>query len=124
MNNPTLTEFCFGMIGRADIEGSKSNVAMTAWLPQASYPCGTFVNPYRFARRTDYIISRGASATPTHRRLVDEPIPVAVVGFRGRLRITQSQLVVTVPGGVTPGADAPPFERGRGRVGSVDFPAI
>ena len=36
MNNPTLTEFCFGMIGRADIEGSKSNVAMNAWLPQAS----------------------------------------------------------------------------------------
>ena len=25
------------MIGRADIEGSKSNVAMNAWLPQASY---------------------------------------------------------------------------------------
>ncbi|XP_068693043.1 uncharacterized protein [Montipora foliosa] len=28
------------MIGRADIEGSKSNVATNAWLPQASYPCG------------------------------------------------------------------------------------
>uniref|UniRef100_A0A7N2N833 Senescence-associated protein n=2 Tax=Eukaryota TaxID=2759 RepID=A0A7N2N833_QUELO len=28
--------------GRADIEGSKSNVAMNAWLPQASYPCGNF----------------------------------------------------------------------------------
>ncbi|KAK7293902.1 hypothetical protein RJT34_16779 [Clitoria ternatea] len=27
------------MIGRADIEGSKSNVAMKAWLPQSSYPC-------------------------------------------------------------------------------------
>ncbi|EFN50649.1 hypothetical protein CHLNCDRAFT_15995, partial [Chlorella variabilis] len=34
---------CFTMIGRADIEGSKSNVAMNAWLPQASYPCGTVV---------------------------------------------------------------------------------
>ena len=42
MNNPTLTEFCFGMIGRADIEGSKSDVAMNAWPPQASYPCGNF----------------------------------------------------------------------------------
>ncbi|CAG8774605.1 8906_t:CDS:2, partial [Rhizophagus irregularis] len=42
VNNPTLTEFCFSMIGRADIEGSKSNVAMNAWLPQASYPCGNF----------------------------------------------------------------------------------
>jgi len=30
------------MIGRANIEGSKSNVAMNAWLPQASYPCGNF----------------------------------------------------------------------------------
>ncbi|KAK8493372.1 hypothetical protein V6N13_116486 [Hibiscus sabdariffa] len=33
------------MIGRADIEGSKSNVAMNAWLPQASYPCGNFLTP-------------------------------------------------------------------------------
>ena len=30
------------MIGRADIEGSKSNVAMNAWLPQASYPRANF----------------------------------------------------------------------------------
>jgi len=30
------------MIGRADIEGSKSNVAMSAWPPQISYPCGKF----------------------------------------------------------------------------------
>jgi len=30
------------MIGRADIEGSKSNVAMNTWLLQASYPCGNF----------------------------------------------------------------------------------
>src|ERR1700741_5151688 len=42
MNNPTLTEFCFTMRGRADIKESKSNVAMNAWLPQASYPCGNF----------------------------------------------------------------------------------
>ena len=30
------------MMRRADIEESKSNVAMNAWLPQASYPCGNF----------------------------------------------------------------------------------
>uniref|UniRef100_A0AAY4A4E2 Uncharacterized protein n=1 Tax=Denticeps clupeoides TaxID=299321 RepID=A0AAY4A4E2_9TELE len=42
VNNPTLGEFCFTMIGRADIEGSKSGVAMNAWPPQASYPCGNF----------------------------------------------------------------------------------
>ncbi|WZY99809.1 hypothetical protein YC2023_072138 [Brassica napus] len=32
VNNPTLGEFCFTMIRRADIERSKSNVAMNAWL--------------------------------------------------------------------------------------------
>ena len=42
MNNPTLGLCCDAMIGRADIEESKSNVAMNAWLPQASYPCGNF----------------------------------------------------------------------------------
>ena len=36
------------MIGRADIEGSKSNVAMDAWLPQASYPCGNFSDTSHF----------------------------------------------------------------------------
>ena len=42
MNNPTLGDGCIAMIGRADIEGSKSDVAMNAWPPQASYPCGNF----------------------------------------------------------------------------------
>ena len=42
MNNPNLCAFCDTRIGRADIEESKSNVAMNAWLPQASYPCGNF----------------------------------------------------------------------------------
>lgn len=39
------------MIGRADIEGSKSNVAMNAWLPQASYPCGNFSDTSSFTSR-------------------------------------------------------------------------
>ncbi|CAN7022682.1 unnamed protein product [Brassica rapa subsp. trilocularis] len=39
------------MIGRADIEGSKSNVAMNAWLPQASYPCGNFSDTSSFKIR-------------------------------------------------------------------------
>ena len=30
------------MVGRADIEESKNNVALNARLPQASYPCGNF----------------------------------------------------------------------------------
>jgi hypothetical protein len=48
VNNPTLGEFCFTMIGSADIEGSKSNVAMNAWLLQASYPCGNFSDTSNF----------------------------------------------------------------------------
>ncbi|KEH16543.1 senescence-associated protein, putative, partial [Medicago truncatula] len=51
VNNPTLGEFCFTMIGRADIEGSKSNVAMNAWLPQASYPCDNFSDTSSFKYR-------------------------------------------------------------------------
>ncbi|CAF2086755.1 unnamed protein product [Brassica napus] len=39
------------MMGRADIEGSKSNVAMNAWLPQASYPCGNFSDTSSFKFR-------------------------------------------------------------------------
>ncbi|KAF8053487.1 hypothetical protein N665_1411s0018 [Sinapis alba] len=39
------------MIGRADIEGSKSNVAMNAWLPQPSYPCGNFSDTSSFKFR-------------------------------------------------------------------------
>jgi len=48
VNNPTLGEFCFTMIGRAYIEGSKSNFAINAWLPQASYPCGNFSDTSSF----------------------------------------------------------------------------
>ncbi|PHT25252.1 Regulator of rDNA transcription protein 15 [Capsicum baccatum] len=51
VNNPTLGEFCFTMIGRADIERSKSNVAMNAWLPQASYPCSNFSDTSSFEFR-------------------------------------------------------------------------
>ncbi|CAN7105295.1 unnamed protein product [Brassica rapa subsp. narinosa] len=39
------------MIGRADIEGSKSKVAMNAWLPQASYPYGKFSDTSSFKFR-------------------------------------------------------------------------
>ena len=42
VNNPTLSDVCDRRIGRADIEGSKSDVAENAWPPQASYPCGNF----------------------------------------------------------------------------------
>ena len=53
VNNPTLCKFYFTMIGRADIEESKSNVALSAWLPQASYPCGNFSDTLNL--KTKYI---------------------------------------------------------------------
>ncbi len=39
------SDFSFAMIGRADIEGSKSDAAMNVSSPQASYPCGNFLSP-------------------------------------------------------------------------------
>ena len=42
MNNPTFCANCNTLIGRANIEGSKSNVAIYAWPQQASYPYGNF----------------------------------------------------------------------------------
>jgi len=47
VNNHTFSPGCKRVVGRADIEGSKSNVAMNAWLPQASYPCGNFSDTSR-----------------------------------------------------------------------------
>ena len=34
VNNPMVWDFCVLMIGRTDMEGSNSDVAMNAWLPQ------------------------------------------------------------------------------------------
>ena len=48
VNNPTLEDLYFVMIGKADIEESKSNVAANAWLPQASYPSGNFSDTSSF----------------------------------------------------------------------------
>ncbi|KAI5382126.1 hypothetical protein KIW84_UN0123 [Lathyrus oleraceus] len=54
------------MIGRADIEGSKSNVAMNAWLPQASYPCGNFSDTSSFKfRRTPALSLTDVPPQPT-----------------------------------------------------------
>ncbi|PHT25212.1 Regulator of rDNA transcription protein 15 [Capsicum baccatum] len=39
------------MIGRANIDGSKSIVALNSWLPQASYPYGNFFDTSTFELR-------------------------------------------------------------------------
>ncbi|KAF2343167.1 hypothetical protein FHG87_026077, partial [Trinorchestia longiramus] len=42
VNNPTLRHSYMAMVGKANIEGSKSRVALDARRPQTSYPCGNF----------------------------------------------------------------------------------
>ncbi|PHT27844.1 hypothetical protein CQW23_32553 [Capsicum baccatum] len=55
------------MIGRADIEGSKSNVAMNAWLPQASYPCGNFFDTSNFEFQSRIPLVRTSSELAVQR---------------------------------------------------------
>ncbi len=56
------------MIGRADIEGSKSHVAMNAWRPQASYPCGNFSDTSSFKSR----MAKGSLGHPFRVRIRTE----------------------------------------------------
>ncbi|KAG2266049.1 hypothetical protein Bca52824_073128 [Brassica carinata] len=115
------------MIGRADIEGSKSNVAMNAWLPQASYPCDVppqpnsppdnVLRPDRPAeaslgskRRGCYPASNsriGLESSSTGSSFLADsakPVPLAVVsldsrqGHRIPLVRTSSELAVRRPG--------------------------
>ncbi|CAN7111069.1 unnamed protein product [Brassica rapa subsp. narinosa] len=62
------------MIGRADIEGSKSNVAINAWLAQASYPCGNFsdTSSFKFRRSKGSI---GHAFTVRHLRYLLTDVP-------------------------------------------------
>src|ERR1700744_2467434 len=102
------------MIGRADIEGSKSNVAMNAWLPQASYPCGTVV-PCHFRHPKalgwlgllslgsisggpDYILSfNNLCLIETDRHLVVDLHPIGFTTLRPWLRMIQSFAFLPYP---------------------------
>ncbi|PHT25750.1 hypothetical protein CQW23_34627 [Capsicum baccatum] len=96
VNNPTLGEFCFTMIGRADIEGSKSNVAMNAWLPQASYPSGNFFDTSIFEYRSRIPLVRTCSELAVRRAgkapegTVPSPSPVRHAATRSRHGISSS----------------------------------
>ncbi|CAN6973114.1 unnamed protein product [Brassica rapa subsp. trilocularis] len=110
------------MIGRADIEGSKSNVAMNAWLPQASYPCGNFsdTSSFKFRRskgsighaftmcrpsQTPHLTMSSARIDPPKRVLglkegVVTPPPIHGVSKITRIPLvrTSSELAVRRPG--------------------------
>ncbi|PHT66612.1 hypothetical protein T459_31037 [Capsicum annuum] len=96
VNSPTLGEFCFTMIGRADIEGSKSNVAMNAWLPQASYPCGNFSDTSSFEFRSRIPLVRTSSELAVRRAgkapegTVPSPSPGRHAATRSRGRRSSS----------------------------------
>ncbi|CAL0301927.1 unnamed protein product [Lupinus luteus] len=120
------------MIGRADIEGSKSNVAMNAWLPQASYPCGNFsdTSSFKFRRTKGSIghaftvrIRTGNQNQTSFYPFVPHEISVLVELILGHLRY----LLTDVP----PQPNSPPdnvfrpdrpTEAGLGSTGS-SFPA-
>ncbi|CAN7088846.1 unnamed protein product, partial [Brassica rapa subsp. narinosa] len=113
VNNPTLGEFCFTMIGRADIEGSKSNVAMNAWLPQASYPCGNFsdTSSFKFRRSKGSIGHAFTVRIRTENQnqtsfypFVPHEISVLVELILGHLRY----LLTDVPPYVPPQQNSPP----------------
>ncbi|KAI3480433.1 hypothetical protein L1887_57421 [Cichorium endivia] len=113
------------MIGRADIEGSKSNVAMNAWLPQASYPCDVppqpnsppdnVFRPYRPAEAGLGSKKRGIAPLPIH-GISKITLKVVVFHFRPRaptyttplnripLVRTSSELAVRRPGKAPEGA--------------------
>ncbi|KAK8660467.1 hypothetical protein V6N13_051393 [Hibiscus sabdariffa] len=83
------------MIGRAYIEGSKSNIAMNAWLPQASYPCGNFsdTSSFKFRRSKGSIghaftvrISIGNQNQTSFYPFVPHEISVLVELILGHLR--------------------------------------
>ncbi|PHT25665.1 hypothetical protein CQW23_34711 [Capsicum baccatum] len=85
------------MIGRADIEGSKSNVDMNAWLPQASYPCGNFsdtsIFEFRsripFVRTSSELVVRRAGKAPEG--TVPSPSPGWHAATRSRRGISSSR---------------------------------
>ncbi|PHT26060.1 hypothetical protein CQW23_34321 [Capsicum baccatum] len=104
VNNPTLGEFCFTMIGRADIEGSKSNVSMNAWLPQASYPCGNFFDTSTFEFRSRIPLVRTSSELAVQRAgsITSSPPTAYVFGTGTPVPSPQSQSFSRSYGSILP----------------------
>ncbi|CAN7022576.1 unnamed protein product, partial [Brassica rapa subsp. trilocularis] len=120
------------MIGRAYIEGSKSNVAMNAWLPQASYPCdvpaqpnsppNNVLRPDRPAEASLGSKRRGcypASDSRTPERAVPSPSPGRHEAVRSR-HVSSSSSPPTVDGFGTgtpePSPQSQSFSRSYGSI--------
>jgi len=94
------------MIGRADIEGSKSNVAMNAWLPQASsllptphfvaraISCAAFVGSLKVIRHSARVVTMAATRDALGKKkminfslaflVAPSPFNPSIVGHRHR----------------------------------------
>ncbi|KAI3486537.1 hypothetical protein L1887_49877 [Cichorium endivia] len=93
------------MIGRADIEGSKSNVAMNAWLPQASYPCDVPPQPNSPPDNV-FRPDRPAEAGLGSKKRGIAPLPIHGISKITRIPLvrTSSELAVRRPGKAPEGA--------------------
>ncbi|KAG4951965.1 hypothetical protein JHK85_045832 [Glycine max] len=68
------------MIGRASTEGSKSNVTMNTWMPQAIYPCApTYPKLLKSFHKVE--LESTGSSFPTDSA---KPIPLAMVSLDSR----------------------------------------
>ncbi|KHN15006.1 hypothetical protein glysoja_042334 [Glycine soja] len=96
------------MIGRANTEGSKSNVTMNTWMPQAIYPCevppqlnslhDNVFRPDQSSEEDPGSKKRGSASLPIHGIIELEssstgssfptdsakPVPLAMIGVSGR----------------------------------------
>ncbi|PHT25886.1 hypothetical protein CQW23_34495 [Capsicum baccatum] len=92
------------MIGRADIEGSKSNVAMNAWLPQASYPCGNFsdTSSFEFRSRIPLVRTSSELAVQCAGSISSSPPPAYVFGTGTPVPSPQSQSFSPSYGSILP----------------------
>ncbi|KAI3476499.1 hypothetical protein L1887_61923 [Cichorium endivia] len=132
------------MIGRADIEGSKSNVAMNAWLPQASYPCDVppqpnsppdnVFRPDRPAEAGLGVQKRGIAPLPIHGIILSwlfdargrppkEPFPVRPPGRHAATRSRRGSSSSSPPtadgfgtGTPVPSPQSQSFSRGYGSI--------
>ncbi|KAI3488911.1 hypothetical protein L1887_46983 [Cichorium endivia] len=91
--------------GRADIEGSKSNVAMNAWLPQASYPCDVPPQPNSPPDNV-FRPDRPAEAGLGSKKRGIAPLPIHGISKITRIPLvrTSSELAVRRPGKAPEGA--------------------
>ncbi|XP_023188077.1 serine/arginine-rich splicing factor SR45-like [Xiphophorus maculatus] len=105
------------MIGRADIEGSKSDVAMNAWPPQASYPCGVppqSNSPPATVPGAGHAPRGGGALDAGTESPLQARLPASPVGFPWSAPVLSQLLGASR--GHPPGVDPPPRPlRGEGR---------